>query len=106
MTRNTFDFVLELVGPYLRRRTTNWRQPLEPRFQLAIAVWWYTTPGEYRSISIFGVGVSTVCVLVRQVTAALMKGFTNHHALDQQKRNFKYRLSSARMVVDHDFGDL
>ncbi|XP_041930273.1 protein ANTAGONIST OF LIKE HETEROCHROMATIN PROTEIN 1 [Alosa sapidissima] len=36
----------------------------------------------------------------------LMKGFTNHHALDQQQRKFNYRLSSARMVVENAFGRL
>ncbi|XP_069757269.1 putative nuclease HARBI1 [Narcine bancroftii] len=77
MSRATFDFVLELVEPQLRRKTTNWRQPLEPRLRLAIALWWYATPCEYRSIScIFGVGVATVCVLVRQVTGALSRALS------------------------------
>lgn len=74
MSRGTFDFVLGLLEPHLRRKTTNWRQPLEPRRRLAVALWWYATPCEYRSIScIFGIGVATVCVLVRQVTAALKR---------------------------------
>ncbi|XP_069769230.1 putative nuclease HARBI1 [Narcine bancroftii] len=46
--------------------------PLEPRLRLAVALWWYATPSEYRAISdVFGVGVATVCGLVRQVTGAL-----------------------------------
>lgn len=36
----------------------------------------------------------------------LMKGFTNHRALTQQERNFNFRLSSARMVVENSFGRL
>ena len=59
MSQHTFDFVLGLVEPHLRRKPTNWRQPLEPRVRLAIALWWYATPREYKSIGcIFGIGIS------------------------------------------------
>ncbi|KAJ8384919.1 hypothetical protein AAFF_G00197270 [Aldrovandia affinis] len=72
MSRNTFEYVLQLVEATLRRKTTRWRKPIEPQRRLAIVLWWYATPSEYRTIScLFGVGVSTVCKLVRQVTSAL-----------------------------------
>ncbi|XP_062406915.1 putative nuclease HARBI1 [Sardina pilchardus] len=72
MSRRTFEYLLGLVEQHLRRKTTNWRQPLEPRVRLAIALWWYATPSEYRSIScIFGVGITTVCMTVREVGAVL-----------------------------------
>ena len=62
MLRNTFDFVLELVDhPHLRRRTTNWRKPLEPRLQLAIALCFFCVCG----------CLHCECVLVHKVTAAL-----------------------------------
>uniref|UniRef100_A0A673MI78 Zmp:0000000634 n=1 Tax=Sinocyclocheilus rhinocerous TaxID=307959 RepID=A0A673MI78_9TELE len=74
MSRTTFEFVLQLVERSLRRKTTNWRKPLEPRRRLAIVLWWYATPGEYRTIScLFGVGLSTVCTLVHEVTATLKR---------------------------------
>ena len=73
MSRCTFQYILSLVVPALTRKTTQWRKPLEPRQRLAIALWWYATPGEYRTIScLFGVGISTVCVNVRVVTGALL----------------------------------
>ncbi len=74
MSRTTFEFVLQLVERSLRRKTTSWRKPLEPRRRLAIVLWWYATPGEYRTIScLFGVGLSTVCTLVHEVTATLKR---------------------------------
>ncbi|KAK3573530.1 hypothetical protein QTP86_026997 [Hemibagrus guttatus] len=72
MSRSTFEFLLGLVETKLRRKSTRWRKALEPRRRLAIVLWWYATPSEYRTIScLFGVGLSTVCTLVRQVTSAL-----------------------------------
>uniref|UniRef100_A0A3Q3K840 DDE Tnp4 domain-containing protein n=1 Tax=Monopterus albus TaxID=43700 RepID=A0A3Q3K840_MONAL len=72
MSRSTFEYVLQLVKDTLKQKTTRWRKPIEPRRRLAVTLWWYATPSEYRTISgLFGVGLSTVCVLVRQVTAAL-----------------------------------
>ncbi|XP_036392705.1 protein ANTAGONIST OF LIKE HETEROCHROMATIN PROTEIN 1-like [Megalops cyprinoides] len=72
MSRCTFEYVLRLVKPALTRKITRWRKPLEPRRRLAIVLWWYATPSEYRTIScLFGVGLSTVCGLVREVTSAL-----------------------------------
>ncbi|XP_065134336.1 uncharacterized protein [Paramisgurnus dabryanus] len=72
MSRESFEYVLQLVKPTLERKTTGWRKPLEPRLRLAVVLWWYATPSEYRTIScLFGVGISTVCMLVRQVTCAL-----------------------------------
>lgn len=82
MSRSTFEFILGLVEVKLRRKSTRWRKALEPRRRLAVVLWWYATPSEYRTIScLFGVGLSTVCTLVRQVTSALnsslLKQFIN-----------------------------
>ena len=35
-----------------------------------------------------------------------MKGFTSHHALHKQQRNFNYHLSLVRIVVETEFGCL
>uniref|UniRef100_A0A8D3DUQ9 DDE Tnp4 domain-containing protein n=1 Tax=Scophthalmus maximus TaxID=52904 RepID=A0A8D3DUQ9_SCOMX len=46
---------------------------IAPRRRLAIVLWWLATPGEYHAIScLFGVGLLTVCMLVRQVRNALV----------------------------------
>lgn len=74
MSRGTFQYLLELLTPALTPGSTNYRKSIEPCRRLAIVLWWYATPGEYRTIScLFGVGISTVCVLVREVTKALVE---------------------------------
>ncbi|XP_069756823.1 uncharacterized protein [Narcine bancroftii] len=74
MSRGTFHFVLELIEPHLKAHRPVLQRQLESGLRLAVALWWYATPCEYRSIStIFGIGVSTVCMVVQEVTAALRK---------------------------------
>nr|XP_054594734.1 uncharacterized protein LOC129162260 [Nothobranchius furzeri] len=88
MSRRTFNYLLSLVRPVLARKTTNWRRPYEPSLRLAVVIWWYATPSEYRTIScLFGVGMSTVCVFLREVTSALkdrlLERFISLPKLDQ-----------------------
>eukprot|EP00064_Thunnus_orientalis_P020969 superscaffoldBa00006085_g21122 len=73
VSRATFDYLVELIGPIIKRRRTNYRVPIEPRRRLAITLWWYARAEEYRSIAnMFGVGIATVCIIVRQVTSAIV----------------------------------
>lgn len=74
VSRATFDYLLEQVGPAIKRRRTNFRVPIEPKRRLAIALWWFARAGEYRTVSMmFGVGIATVCNIVRQVTSAILE---------------------------------
>lgn len=74
VSRATFDYLLEQVGPVIKRRRTNFRIPIEPQRRLAIALWWFARAGEYRTVSMmFGVGIATVCNIVRQVTSAILE---------------------------------
>lgn len=74
LSRSTFEYLAELLGPAIKRRKTTYREPIEPRRRLAIALWWYARSGEYRGIAgMFGVGIATVCQIVRQVTAAIVE---------------------------------
>lgn len=73
VSRATFDYLVERIGPAIKRRRTNYRAPIEPRRRLAITLWWFSRSGEYRSIAdMFGVGIATVCIIVRQVTSAIV----------------------------------
>ncbi|RVE72158.1 hypothetical protein OJAV_G00058770 [Oryzias javanicus] len=73
VSRSTFDYLVKLIGPAIQRRRTNYRAPIEPRRRLAITLWWFARSGEYRSIAdTFGVGIATVCIIVRQVTSAIV----------------------------------
>lgn len=74
VSRATFDFLLELIGPAIKRRRTNYRVPIEPRRRLAITLWWFARSGEYRTIAdMFDVGIATVCKIVRQVSSAIVE---------------------------------
>lgn len=74
VSRATFDYLLEQMGPAIKRRRTNYRVPIEPRRRLAIALYWFARSGEYRTIAtMFGVGIATVFVIVRQVTSAILE---------------------------------
>ncbi|XP_047189143.1 protein ALP1-like [Scophthalmus maximus] len=74
VSRATFDHLLQLIGPAIKRRKTNYRVPIEPRRRLAITMWWLARSGEYRSIAdMFGVGIATVCTIVRQVSSAIVE---------------------------------
>ncbi|XP_063775474.1 putative nuclease HARBI1 [Pseudophryne corroboree] len=73
MSRPMFQYLLDLLTPALTMQTTHYRTPIQPRRRLVIALWWYATPGEYRTIScLFGVGISTVCSVIHQVTKAIL----------------------------------
>lgn len=73
MSRATFEFLFKLIGPAIKRQRTSYRAPIEARRRLAIALWFFARSGEYRNIAtMFGVGVATVCVIVRQVTTAIL----------------------------------
>lgn len=50
MSRGTFQYVLDLLTPVLTKKKTNCRKPIAPNRRLAIVLWWYTTPGEYKTI--------------------------------------------------------
>ncbi|XP_008300640.1 putative nuclease HARBI1 [Stegastes partitus] len=99
VSRATFDYLVELIGPAIKRRRTNYRVPIEPRRRLAITLWWFARSGEYRSIAdMFGVGIATVCIIVRQVTVAIVErlyrrfvSLPSGQRLDDTIRAFKER---------------
>ncbi|XP_071318000.1 uncharacterized protein [Trachinotus anak] len=99
VSRETFDYLLELIGPAIKRRRTNYRVPIEPRRRLAITLWWFARSGEYRSIAdMFGVGIATVCIIVRQVSSAIVERLFHRFVslpsgprLDDTLRAFKDR---------------
>ncbi|XP_070828658.1 uncharacterized protein [Chaetodon trifascialis] len=99
VSRATFDYLVEQIGPAIKRRRTNYRVPIEPRRRLAITLWWFARSGEYRSIAgMFGVGIATVCMIVRQVTSAIVDrlygrfvSLPSGQRLDDTMRAFKDR---------------
>ena len=72
MSRETFDFLVDELRPALEKQATNFKQPIHYKRRLAAVLWWFATPAKYRTIStLFGIGKATLCVLVREVCAAI-----------------------------------
>ena len=73
LSRATFRFLCRVLQPRLERCHTV-RQPLSHEERVAICLWRLGTNTEYRTIShLFGVGLSTVCVCVHDVCAAIVE---------------------------------
>jgi len=49
MKRNTFKFLLDLLGPRLCKQSERFgREPISPEKQLLIAIWTLAAPNSYR----------------------------------------------------------
>ncbi|XP_067148208.1 uncharacterized protein [Apteryx mantelli] len=74
MRKQTFLELCEELTPALRRQSTQFREPIPVQKRVAIAIWKLATPGCYRSVaSQFGVGKSTVGLVVMEVCDAILK---------------------------------
>ena len=72
ISKPTFNFLCMQLTPALKRRDIV-RKPLSVEEKVAITLWRLGTNLEYRSIShLFGVGLSTVCVTVREVCTSIV----------------------------------
>ena len=72
MSRETFEYLATELRPALEKQATNFRQPIDHRKRLAAVLWWFATPVEYRTVStLFGIGISTLCCLVREVCTGI-----------------------------------
>uniref|UniRef100_A0A8C3FIS8 DDE Tnp4 domain-containing protein n=1 Tax=Chrysemys picta bellii TaxID=8478 RepID=A0A8C3FIS8_CHRPI len=73
MQKGTFLELCELLSPALKRNDTWMRAALTVQKRVAIALWKLATPDSYRSVANrFGVGKSTVGVVVMQVAKAIV----------------------------------
>lgn len=60
ISRNTFRFIVRLVGPDLAKEDANMRKALSVEKRIAVALWRLATGDTYRSTSLqFGVGRTT-----------------------------------------------
>ncbi|KAG7218053.1 hypothetical protein INR49_020663 [Caranx melampygus] len=103
VSRATFDFLLELIGPAIKRRRTNYRVPIEPRRRLAITLWWFARSGEYRTIAdMFDVGIATVCMIVRQVSSAIVERLLHRFVFTDVYAGWPGSSSSAAVLSSSD----
>ncbi|XP_065438119.1 uncharacterized protein LOC135981036 [Chrysemys picta bellii] len=72
MRKATFMGLCEALAPTLRRKDTRLRAALPVEKWVAIAIWKLATPDSYRSVANqFGVGKSTVGIMLMQVCKAI-----------------------------------
>lgn len=72
MRRAPFNFSVAKLGPHIRHDDTRMRSAISQEKRVAIALWRLGTPDAFRTISeIFGVGISTVYKLTREVCLAI-----------------------------------
>ena len=73
LTRATFQYLCSELQPHLQKMTVV-RTPISIEKRVSIALWRLGTNVEYRTIShLFGVGLSTVCVVVHEVCKAIVE---------------------------------
>ena len=72
VTRETFEFLLNVVMEYIRRKDTVMRSAITAKRRLAITLYFLASTAEYRTIAnLFGVSRSFVCLCVRDVSKAI-----------------------------------
>ena len=103
MTRDTFMTLTEEVRPFLEKTTTVMREPISVETQLAITLYYLADEGRFRKVAnSFGVGKSTVSMIVREVCQVITKYLgPTYIRLPQTVEEVEY-LSSSFLKV-HDF---
>ena len=72
ISRTTFQFILQRIRHVLDRDTVT-EEPISPEFRLAIALYRLSRGDYYYTIAeMTGLGVSTVCTIVNEVTRAIV----------------------------------
>ena len=73
MSRDTFEYIAKQLRPHLEKRSPKGQpRTIHYKKRLAIVLWWLATPTEYRSLAtLFGMGISTLCNLTREVCHAI-----------------------------------
>ena len=73
ITRETYCYLCDKLQPYLQKQLAV-REPLSVAQGVAITLWRLGTNVEYRTIShLFGIGLSTVCVVVHEVSQVIVE---------------------------------
>ena len=76
ITRETYCYLCDKLQPYLQKQLAM-REPLSVAQRVAITLWRLGTNVEYRTIShLFGIGLSTVCVVVHEVSQVIVEQLT------------------------------
>lgn len=73
MSKDTFSYLCEKLGPSIEHQDTSMRKAVGVGRRVGITLWCLATCSEYRTIGhLFGVARSTVCVIVHETCAAIV----------------------------------
>ena len=68
MTRPTFEYIVQLVRPFVAKRDTQFRKAIPVEKRMAIALWRMATGNSYRTIrEIFVVAKSTAVEITNEI---------------------------------------
>ena len=74
VSKETFDYICQLVGPYLSRQNTRFRKAIPVNKRIGIAMWRLGTGNSYRTTGItFGQGKSTVIKICEDFMETLIR---------------------------------
>ncbi|GBG75598.1 hypothetical protein CBR_g20229 [Chara braunii] len=97
MSPRMFREITEALFPFLERRVTFYREPLQPDLIVAYALYRWALGETYESGACsFGIGRSSGLVVVRDVTAALLSAYPD---------NISWPTSLQKAVALHAFAD-
>ena len=72
MSKATFVVLCNQLKPYIQKTITKYRMLVSVDKQIAVTIWHLATNTEYKTIStLFGIGISTVCIIVCNTTCAV-----------------------------------
>ena len=74
MSQSTFDYLCNELRSAIERSDTVMRNAISTERRVAITFWFLATGADYRTIGhLFGVSKSTVCVITKDVCAAIVR---------------------------------
>lgn len=74
MSSEAFEYLSAQLAPFISKRDTNYRKAISARQRLAITLYRLADTASYRTIAnLFGIGRSTVCVIVIEVCEAIVE---------------------------------
>ena len=74
MCKETINHICDELAPEISRQNTRFRRAILTRQRVAVALWRLATNVEYRTIShLFGIGRSTACGIVHDVSKAIVQ---------------------------------
>lgn len=71
MQRGSFNLLCDTLRPWLTRQNAQYRQAAPVKVRMAICVWTLATNQEFRSLAVFGVGLSTCCTITQEAVTAV-----------------------------------